>query len=225
MERAGIPYIAEFDPDFSLRRRQLWMSDVGWKYPNDTLIFVDGWDTVLLGSLREFEKLKLEDGILVAGSKDCWPDPERESEYGYIKRPWGFVQNSPVAGLGKNSARAIDWGWQRLPILEDSKYMMSAGDARFWTNLYLNSPFGIKIDSECRLCQIFYDTVPGELYMANRRVTNLVWGTKPLFLHANVRSVIPPALYDHLGVPLNLTRANYFNSDLREAPIASSLPV
>jgi hypothetical protein len=198
-----ISFIGWQDHDFSWRRRLLLSRDIAKDCPGELLIFLDAWDTLLLGTKQEILDLHLEKGITFAAGKLCWPDFSRQEEYekkdGHVKSPWRYINSNPMAGLGKNIAEAIDWGWKRFPLKEDTK-LIQAQDVceRFLTDLYLKAgkKFDIKLDTECRLNQLYRKSVPGDLYLQGNRIVNLVHRTQPIFLHANGRTVVPPELLD-----------------------------
>lgn len=72
-------------------------------------------------------------------------------------------------------------------------------DERFLTNLYLSEArekYGIRLDTHCRLNQTFLASVPDELWLdvQDKRITNKIHDTKPVFVHFNGRTRIPDGL-------------------------------
>jgi hypothetical protein len=195
-----IPVIQHSIVDFSWRRRMLESVKIAWDNPEHLLLFLDAWDVMMLGSRDELEALapELEDGVTFAAQKTCWPDHTREKEYPKANSPWRFINSNPMAGLGRNIATALEWGWARWPIKTNTNSVEEYDvDERFLTNLYLSEGrerFNIKLDTECRLNQTYLASVPGDLWMADGRITNLIHGTKPIFVHFNGRSEPPEAL-------------------------------
>ena len=200
LKQAGIEQHHIVDPEFSWRRRIIFTRDAGRLFPNRLLVFPDAWDTVLLGTKSELIALGLETCVTLAGAKNCWPD-SREADYaskqGDGLSPWRYVNSNPLAGIGNALANIIDWGWERFPLKGDSRDIHEpAGEVceRFWTNLYLDTRFDIRIDSECRLSQSFISSVPGELKADNGRLHNLVTGSTPVFFHLNGNHLLPEGL-------------------------------
>lgn len=197
-----IPLISHSIVDFSWRRRMLESRDIALAYPEDTLIFLDAWDTLFLGSREELEALPLDEGITFAAQKFCWPDHTREAEYDAIQPrdvgPWRFINSNPMVGKGWMIGGAIEWGWQRFPIKTNTNSCEEYDvDERFLTNLYLSEArerWNIKLDTRCELNQMFLASVPGDLWMENGRITNLVHKTKPVFVHFNGHTNVPEGL-------------------------------
>lgn len=200
LKQAGIDQKHIVDSDFSWRRRVLHTRDAARLYRDELLIFPDAWDTVLLGTKDEILTLELAGEITVAGAKNCWPD-DRAADYAAkqngITSPWRYVNTNPLAGLGRDIAEAIDWGWARFPLMDDTREIEPKSgevDERFWTSLYLDSPCPVNIDSDCRLSQSFISTVPGELRAEGGRIYNEITGSKPVFFHLNGNHLLPEGL-------------------------------
>jgi hypothetical protein len=198
-----IPLLSVTLPKFSWRRRTLLSADIAMRYPEHTLIFLDAWDTMMLGSREELETLPLDEGVTFAAQKFCWPDHTQSSQYDEIQDfetigPWRFINSNPMAGLGRNIAAAIEWGWERFPIKTNTNSTEEYDvDERFLANLYLSEArekFNIKLDNRCELNQMFLASVPHDLWLEDGRITNLIHRTKPIFVHFNGRSKPPEAL-------------------------------
>ena len=197
----GIPIIDFVDPDFSWRRRMMMNMEIAAQNPEDLLLFLDAWDTLLLGTREEIFNLRLDKGVTFAAQKLCWPDFSLEGAYKKKNpregSPWRYINSNPMAGLGKNVYRALDWGWKRFPLKTDT-VMMQAEDVceRFLAKLYLRAPrrFGLKLDTECRMSQVYRKSLPGDLYLDGDRIINMIHRTKPIFLHANGRTIVPEEL-------------------------------
>lgn len=200
LKQADIDQKHIVDPEFSWRRRVLHTRDVARQYPEELLLFPDAWDTVMLGTRDEIYELGLDGEVMVAGAKNCWPD-DRIMDYAAkqngITSPWRYVNSNPLFGLGKDIADAIDWGWERFPLMDDTKEITPKSgevDERFWTSLYLDSPCPVAIDTDCRLSQSFISTIPGELREKDGRIHNEITGSKPVFLHLNGNHLLPEGL-------------------------------
>lgn len=198
-----IPIIDFVDHEFSWRRRMMMNMEIAAQNPDDLLVFLDAWDTLLLGTRQEIADLRLDKGVTFAAQKLCWPDFSLEGAYAKKnpreRSPWKYINSNPMAGLGKNIYKALDWGWKRFPLKTDTN-VMQAYDVceRFLGQLYLKAPkkFDLKLDTECRLSQVYRKSLPGDLYLDDDRIINMIHRTKPVFLHANGRTVVPEELLD-----------------------------
>jgi hypothetical protein len=221
LKRAGLETHHVVDPDFSWRRRQLLTRDVAAQNPDRLLIYPDAWDTVLLGTKDEILRLPLEGSVTVAGAKVCWPDPRQEDyarkyEASLVDKVWRtpkpislwrYVNSNPLAGLGRDIARAIDWGWERFPLKGDSSDVrVEDGEVceRFWTSLFLDGPkdLHMRIDSGCYLNQTWLCIEPEDYLIARtrtnepNRLMNRKTGSWPIFLHLNGKHLLPDGLVE-----------------------------
>jgi hypothetical protein len=141
-------------PFFSWRTQLEATLQAAYEFPDRLLMVIDAWDQVLLGTkkdLIECAQSALLGHVTLAGAKFCWPD-DRQLDY-YRKRgpapsPWCYINNSPVAGLGKDVARAIEYGLHRHPIIGDSAAVNTENGEvpeRFWTSLYLDGPESLHV--------------------------------------------------------------------------------
>ena len=197
-----IPLLSLTIPDFSWRRRTMASMRIAHHYRDNTLIFLDAWDTLMLGTREELEALPLDEGVTFAAQKFCWPDDTQEPQYKAIQPedvgPWRFINSNPMAGLGSSISEALEWGWGKFPIKTNTNLCEAYDvDERFLANLYLSEArekFNIKLDTHCELNQTYLASIPGDLWLENDRVTNLIHKTKPIFFHANGRTNIPEEL-------------------------------
>jgi hypothetical protein len=189
---------------FSWSNMVLWTLDVCRRFPHDLLFFVGAWDTVCVGDVDELRDLDLQSCITLTGDINCWPDKSKESDFDKkvpgVRSPWRYVNTGPLTGLGANIGDAIDWGWERFPVQPGELYG-GDNDQRFWTDLYLQSPFDIMIDYECRVGQTLQGKHPGMLYIEKKvggrgRVRNDLNDTYPVFVHANGQNSFPPELLE-----------------------------
>jgi len=118
--------------------------------PHTLVMFVDGYDSIILADPREIvKKFKAFDTtLLISGEKNCSPD---ESLAG------GFSSNGTAPFL--NSGGYMGYAYRVIEALCEvgqqptpSRYAYS--DQRRWMEYYLQHPRGIVIDTES---QIFYD--------------------------------------------------------------------
>lgn len=201
--QSRIPLISHSIVDFSWRRRMIESRDIALAHPEDYLIFLDAWDTMLLGGRDDLEEYaeKHKDSVTFAAQKFCWPDKTREPEYDAIQPegigPWRFINSNPMAGKGWRVGAAIEWGWQRFPIQTNTNSCEEYDvDERFLTNLYLSEArerFKIRLDTRCELNQTFLASIPGELWWDHKqaRIINKVHNTKPIFIHFNGHTNVP----------------------------------
>lgn len=196
----SLDYLCVFIEPFSWRLRALKTLEIAREYPDRPLVFVDAWDTLLLGSKKELVAwFECHEGVMLAASKKCWPDVERYLDYnvkqaGQPMSAWRYVNSNPMAGLGRNIAAAMEWTWERDPVVGDSADTREPDGnvcERFYTTMYLESPFAVEVDSRCVLNQIFLCSTPGDLFVAERRIHNLKTGSRPIWLHLNGRIQFP----------------------------------
>ena len=201
-----IPVISHSIQKFGWKARVLESLKIAKDNPDDILIFLDAWDMLMLGTRQELETLSLDEGITFAAQKFCYPHENRKPEYDAIQPKdvgqWRFINSNPMAGLGRNIAAAIEWGWERFPIKYNTNVThmyFDNIDERFLTDLYLSEArdkFNIKLDTRCQLNQIFLASIEGDLWLdaGKRRVFNVPHETYPVFIHFNGHSNPPEAL-------------------------------
>ena len=203
----GFGLVSQMIQDFSWRNYVLWTLRVAKNLPNDLLFFVGAWDTACVGDLRELRDLNLESRITLTGDTNCWPHDWKKSEYEKkapgISSPWRYVNTGPLVGLGSKIAEAIEWGWERFPV-EDKALWGDDNDQRFWTDLFLQSPFDITIDYRCQIGQCIQNRPLASLWIewergkpnVRGRMRNDVMGTHPVFIHANGQNDLPYQLLE-----------------------------
>lgn len=192
------------DP-FSWRTQLIATRDAGLKFPYRLLLVIDAWDQVLLGSKRDLTKhaeSALLGHVTLAGAKNCWPD-DRKADYlrrrGPEASPWQYINNSPLAGLGRDIAASIDWGLANIAWHGNSDTVNDPAKEvpeRFWTRLYLDGPsdLHLRIDTQCELNQIGVGLEEGEVLIKRGRIYNTVTETWPIFLHLNGGMRLPMGL-------------------------------
>ena len=196
LDRADIRKLGVELPKFSWRLRILKTLEIARQYPDETLIFVDAWDTLFLGTQAEVQTFPYDDAITFAAGKVAYPDP-LYAEYALktqneFTTPWRYLNSNPMAGRGKLIADAIQWGLDKGYGLPDDNAdtQDKAGNVceRFYTKLYLESPFKVRLDGKCELAQIFLCSTPGDIELVavgSRRIRNPRTESAPLFLHMN----------------------------------------
>lgn len=201
LEGAGIDYAARFDEEFSWRRMILWQGEMGAAHPDRLCIFVGGWDTLLMGDRQEILDFKVaDDEIVFSGDKVCWPD-YREGEYrrrdGHGLGPWCYLNPGPMSAKGSLVAEVVEWGMEHHPLTVDDKDIAgsaSGTDMRFWTDVYLLSPFRSRIDYKCEFGQTALHESEGDFSLIDSRIRNNVHRTYPIFLHLNGKIPAPGGL-------------------------------
>lgn len=204
LEAAGIERHDVVMDSFSWRKQLLGTYAVARQFPDRLLLVIDAWDQVLLGTKKELLK-HAQDALLghvtLAGARFCWPT-DRRADYarrrGPEPSPWCYINNSPLAGLGRDIAKAIEYGMDRFPIEKDDDTCHPSEHVpeRFWTQLYLEGPLSLnlRIDTECVLNQTFLALQKEEFLIKRSRIFNKVTGEWPIFLHLNRGSVLPYGL-------------------------------
>ena len=189
-----LDYLCVILPKFSWRARILKTMEVAKEYPNRPLVFVDAWDTLLLGTKVELiDWFETHPGVMLAASKVCWPDEGKYGDYNVKQRgkalsEWRYVNSNPMAGLGKDIAAAMEWTWDKYPLEGDSADTREpSGNVceRYYTHMYLDSPFSVYVDHACNLNQIFLCSTPGDLAVEKGRIRNLRTGGLPIWFHLN----------------------------------------
>jgi hypothetical protein len=183
---AGIDFLWKQLVPFSWRRLLLWELEVAQAYPQTTIVFVDSWDMLFLGTRDELVEVLSDQSLLFHSEKVCWPHSYKANSYPAATSQWRFVNGTGPAGSADSISAAIEYGMSHFPLLGDGTGTFDVtidNDQRFWTDVYL-SGMG-KLDTECRLSQSLVDAKNGDFTIRDGRLINNVTGTKPLFVHAN----------------------------------------
>jgi len=179
-------------------------SEIG---PDDPVMLLDAWDTVLLGPASELcKKLDrlgmLEPGghVLCAADRLCAPEyklaPRMERLYSDIKTPWRYPNSGGFAGTGE-ALRAF---LHRLVHGPEGGGFSEDGDDQLRVQTFLldcaarGSRFPLAIDSDCTVFQCMgepecgWDFEPegepgGAPEDAAPRIRNATTGERPLVAH------------------------------------------
>jgi len=194
LDAKGIERLPVEIPAFTWGNRIKMTMQVAAKHPDRPLFFIDAWDTLCLGEKWELDNERWRQGITFASEKRCWPDNVETMynvlwEYKCISR-WRYLNSNPMAGMGRDIARAIEWGWERFPLKGATNDVADPeGNVceRFYTQLMFNAPreWGITVDTDCVLGQTVVEGKPYELAVEKGRIKNLITGTYPVFFHLN----------------------------------------
>jgi len=198
--RAEIPFIESVLAPFSWDGLILQQRQIARQNEDKLLVYLDAWDVVLIGDHKTLYEQRFENGIWISGEKNCWPDKARHEEYvkkqGERVGPWRYVNTGVIVGLGCKIADAMDWGLKNCPLQKSTNSILDPNgtDMKFWTDLYLNSPARINVDSNGELAYTMTGANRGELASINGKWTNTITWTMPIFAHANGGGTIPAVM-------------------------------
>lgn len=144
---------------------------------------LDAWDIVALGKPDELQGCLDEYGsptVLVSAEVACWPGDYRRNEYPPPRSPWCYA-HSPMT---------IDLSKEIHPRVFQNSHEGYGADQKHFGDLVLNKVPGVALDDNCRVVQALGHCHPWQKFfdMAGGRMTNLVTGTRPLFVHGNGRT-------------------------------------
>ncbi len=130
------------------------------------VISLDAFDTVIVRSRYEFN---VNDDLILAAEKNCWPDKSQIGRYPEIKSPFRFV-NSSFCMSSKYDANEIG-------LIQDED------DQLHLTKFYLNNMDKVKLDSNCEIFQSLYQFDDSNNFTT--KLENKITGTMPFFFHGN----------------------------------------
>jgi hypothetical protein len=208
LTRKGVPFVLTVENGpWSWERKVRWELEQVQADPDGLFVFVDAFDYLFMGTRDELEAVISAQPLLF--STDCgtapYPDRDLAAAYDDHRRrlsPWCWLNGSGPAGRGSAIAEAIRWGLDHVAFEPPTKAWRRGGtDQLWWTHVYL-AGFGV-LDQQCRLTQALYDVdhhgvwITPHLGHKDGRITNLLTGTQPQFLHASGNSwaAIPEELW------------------------------
>lgn len=180
------------------------------------VLYLDGYDTLLLGPLQDICNAVAcsphlsQSSIIVNAEKNCWP---AEVMYEYESRqlnafqgPWRYLNAGACLARVETLLE-----WHRDIKNRDR-------DQLGWQRLYLEDPERITLDHRCSVLQTGWGSMADLLVCSDGRVRNLVWGSNPCVLHLNGKH----HGYGNLASQIEYRRANIrrikvSDSDLRMA--------
>lgn len=196
-----IPYECHIvSGEFTWAKTVEWQLEMTKKYLEETLIFVDAYDTLFVGDVDRLEDLISREGLVYCADKHCWPDESRASQYPDMpKSPWHYINGGVKVGYGHSIHNALQWGLGHSPIkpmVNGVDIYHQDNDQRLWTDIYLQG-YGA-LDSQCEIFQNLSDIKDSDFRMKRGRFYNTVTETYPQFLHAASHTwrLIPKELYD-----------------------------
>lgn len=181
-------------------------------HPEDPVMLLDAWDTVILGGADELrEKLEMygvvgsADLVIGAGDRICAPDyklaPRMESLYPYITTPWRYPNSGAFIGTAaamKSFLHRLVWtddGAQFLPFSADDDDQLRVQMFLLLCAQHGNS-YPFEIDEHCRFFQCLgeqrcvWDYEPERVQSASSlsgspepRIRNQVTGERPVVVH------------------------------------------
>lgn len=183
VKRQRIPFIFEELRPFSWRRLLLWEQDFAKRHPTETIVFVDAWDFLMVGTREELEAITGGVDILYHAEARCWPEPHKLDFYPPSPTPYRFVNGTGPAGRGEAIADAISYGMAHFPITGDESSIFADNDQRFFTDLFLRG-FG-QIDYFSRLSVQLNAVGLEEFHIERKRLHLLPTDSHPIFIHLN----------------------------------------
>jgi hypothetical protein len=142
------------------------------------VLFTDAHDTVFLQGPDALKKQVFEPGFgYVSAEKACWPDADREPEYGYVTRPspWCFV-NSGQYLMPVPMFKEI---FETLPCHDRED------DQRWMTTVYLSHRWKIILDINCSIFQSIAFAAPGDFMIKDKKLFNTVTRKSAIAAHGN----------------------------------------
>jgi len=143
----------------------------------DCIILSDGWDVMFYGTKQELLDKVPQNKVLWAAEKNCWPDASIAHQIP-LHGPWRFVNGGLLAGTPQALREMCD------RIEANDSYGPDYVDQGFMNFLLATGEEFFEIDSETNLffcLHLGYD----ELQFKQGKPVNTLYGTTPLFVHAN----------------------------------------
>jgi len=211
--------------------------------PDDVVMLMDAWDTVILGHVDELhEKIAHlpHDAVLCGAERVCGPNhflvPHMEALYPDGRTPWRYPNSGGIVG----SAEAM------LALMRGLVYDTRNGEAlpadendqvRLHDYLLdraaMGRPFPLKLDVDCSVFQCMYEEQPQwDAMRANGqgppRIVNRLTGKRPVVAHGNGHTGrwFLSSLFSEVGLleHLGLTMAELSHLP-HELPVAPGTPV
>jgi hypothetical protein len=152
---------------------------------DEIICFVDGYDVMQFGDLDEIEtKFKMFNADLVVGSEIfCWPSPWMAHLFPEVPTKYRFPNSGMYMGKWWAIKKMLDW----------DKYRLTFDDQGYFHDFYLRqNEIKVVQDHDCILFQNCVFAPWSDFGYDGPRVTNLIKGTKPCFLHFSGKSYTIP---------------------------------
>lgn len=139
------------------------------------LLMMDAFDVIVMASADEILQRYLEFGhpFVCQAEVNCWPDIEKTSLYPECNTPWRFLNS----GLYVVEREYLGNLWDKHGPIDPGVY-----DQRWVTDVFLNDPGCIKLDTNCELFQGLLGSQQ-HLEMQGTRLHNTLTGTYPRLAH------------------------------------------
>ena len=146
------------------------------------ILYTDAFDTIAFANQHEviqkfitvFEGFKM----LISGEKNCYPHPERASDYPYSDSPFRFVNGG---------------GWlveiEYFKELCKKENLNSDSHDQVWLmDAYLKNQSDIMVDTHCEIFQTIAFSNIEEWQKEGERFRNIKENSLPIFYHGNGRT-------------------------------------
>jgi hypothetical protein len=139
------------------------------------LMLIDAYDVIVMGSADEILERYLEFNhpFVCQGEVNCWPDANKEPQYPACSTPWRFLNS----GLYVAERKYLGQIWEKQGPID-----ITVDDQRWLTDVFLNDPGCILLDTECKLFQGLLGS-QHLLEMVGGRLHNKKTDTYPLLAH------------------------------------------
>lgn len=159
---------------------------------NDIVLFTDAYDVLIVRDKRKILEAfyRLNAPVVFAAEKTCWPDPGKKTLFPASASPWRFLNSGGWIGVVKNVKEVLSIA---VDIYKSGKND-GGTDQRIYTDIYLDNPGKIKLDTNCEIFQTLLRS-ENDMIFENNTWTNKITGTRPCIIHANglKRNILPIA--------------------------------
>lgn len=164
--------------------------------PDDVILFVDAYDTVIAASSRHmldvFDSFKAGDRLVLSSEINCWPERFNSS---YPAAEKLFLNSGVYMGTSTSVLNFLD----ALPwdALDKECATRGKGDQQYFHALYLAQPDLFLLDRLSRLSISMYGVPRSAIAVQGGRLINVVTGIETSLVHFNgveQKEVVVPAL-------------------------------
>lgn len=155
------------------------------------LMLMDAFDVIVAGSAADILNRFMEFGhpFVCQAELNCWPDREKAPRYPSSPTMWRYLNS----GLYVVEREYLGWLWRKHGPIDPGVY-----DQRWVTDVFLNDPGSIVLDTGCRLFQSLHG-VQRFVERKDGRIYNNQTGTYPLVAHhhggADIRDAYASGLW------------------------------
>jgi hypothetical protein len=139
------------------------------------LMLIDAFDVIVMATVDEIMSRYLEFGhpFVCQAENNCWPDKEKASRYPECNTPWRYLNS----GLYIAEREYLGQLWEKHGPIDPCVY-----DQGWVTDVFLNDPGCIKLDTNCVLFQSLLASIKN-LELINGKLHNTLTDTYPLIAH------------------------------------------